>query len=128
MTEQDKSRAEFEAWASAQNWIVHRDTFGEYVYSTARDGWAAWQAARALPADAAPSGWRTIESFQKELRFTEGSNCYSASAIIWRPGLAEPIRAKWWWRTDSDACNFLADGGYAVFPTLWQPLPAAPDA
>lgn len=54
MTEQDKNRAEFEKWASAQNWIVHRDSFGDYVYSTARDGWAAWQAARALHSELKP--------------------------------------------------------------------------
>lgn len=45
-------RTAFEAWASSQNWITDRDRFGEYRYSTARDGWEAWQAARcAAPAD-----------------------------------------------------------------------------
>ncbi|WP_075795663.1 hypothetical protein [Massilia putida] len=45
----DTERAAFEAWASLQNWIVDRNSFGEYRHGTARDGWDAWQAARRTP-------------------------------------------------------------------------------
>lgn len=41
MDENEKYRPGFEAWASSQNWILDRDSFGEYRYSTARDGWDA---------------------------------------------------------------------------------------
>ncbi|WP_292041543.1 hypothetical protein [Massilia sp. UBA6681] len=53
--ELDKSRAEFEAWATAQNWVIDRDSFGDYVYSTARDGWEAYRAALARAGSAAPT-------------------------------------------------------------------------
>lgn len=42
----EAERKLFEAWASSQNWIIDRNSFGEYQYSTARDGWDCWLAAR----------------------------------------------------------------------------------
>lgn len=47
----------FETWASSQNWIIDRDSFGDYRHSTARDGWEAWQAARRAQASAEPFGY-----------------------------------------------------------------------
>lgn len=38
-------RHEFERWARSENWLIPRNSFGEYVYATTRDGWAAYQAA-----------------------------------------------------------------------------------
>lgn len=35
----------FETWARSQNWICDRNSFGEYIYETARDGWDAYRAA-----------------------------------------------------------------------------------
>ena len=42
----EQYRLGFEACATTQNWIVDRDSFGDYRYSTARDGWEAWKAAK----------------------------------------------------------------------------------
>lgn len=57
-SERDLMREEFEAWASSQNWIIDRDSFGDYRHSTARDGWEAWQAARrAQHSTAEPVAW-----------------------------------------------------------------------
>lgn len=38
-------RHEFERWARSENWLIPRNSFGEYVYATTRDGWDAYQAA-----------------------------------------------------------------------------------
>ncbi len=50
-------RAKFEVWASSQNWIIDRDSFGDYRHSTARDGWDAWQARAELVGAAEPVAW-----------------------------------------------------------------------
>jgi len=46
-------REDFEAWAGGQNWVIDRDSFGDYVYGSVRDGWEAYQAGR--DAQASPS-------------------------------------------------------------------------
>lgn len=54
--DEQKERAAFEAWASAQNWIIDKDySCGDYRYGTAIDGWNAWQARAALAAAPAPA-------------------------------------------------------------------------
>lgn len=63
-SERDLMREDYEAWASSQNWIIDRDSFGDYRHSTARDGWAAWQAARrAQHSTAEPFGYFRADSF-----------------------------------------------------------------
>jgi hypothetical protein len=69
--------------------------------------------------------WQPIETAPKDTLYEDGENRYGQYVLVWAGGYDNPIRARWWYRTDSDAANFIADGGWAVFPTRWMPLPAA---
>lgn len=139
MTEQDKSRAEFEEfWDSSeglkeflyQNDIGSEDSDFPVLFCLAA---LPWQAARALPADAAPSGWRTIESANKAPTLLLG---YRNEHGKWRTTRGcwftkEQIVDTWeddempegWYETpvEGETC-------YPINPTHWQPLPSAPDA
>ena len=87
--------------------------------------WEGWQARAALTA-AKAGGWVAVEQAPKHPVCQDGNNHYSEYILAWWPGAMAPTRCRWWFRDDSDACNFIADGGYAVFPTVFQPLPAPP--
>jgi len=84
------------------------------------------------PDEAAPKqaseqgGWLPIATAPKDGLWQDGHNHYSEYVLVWYPGAFRPLRARWWYRDDKDANNFLADGGWAVFPTVWQPLPIPP--
>lgn len=75
---------------------------------------------------AVQDGWQPIETAPKDSVYRDGNNHYSQYILAWWPGSIAPVRVRWWYRDDSDACNFLADGGWAAYPTHWMPLPAAP--
>lgn len=83
-------------------------------------------ALRHLHALASVDRWQDISTAPKQGIWHDGHNHYAEYILAWYPGARSPLRARWWYRDDSDACNFLADGDYAVFPTHWCPLPAAP--
>ena len=88
---------------------------------------AAWNERAAIAAlEAEQQGWRDIASAPKDGLFQDGNNHYAEYILAWHPGSSRPYRARWWFRDDTGACNFLADGGYAVFPTVFQPLPTPP--
>lgn len=86
----------------------------------------AADAARAALSEAKAGGWVAVEQAPKHPVCQDGNNHYSEYILAWWPGAMAPTRCRWWFRDDSDACNFIADGGYAVFPTVFQPLPAPP--
>lgn len=69
-------------------------------------------------------GWRPIESAPRDVVHEFGQHRYGRRILVW-DGCGEPIRARWWF-CDGGAQNFIADGGLAVFPTHWMPLPAPP--
>ena len=71
------------------------------------------------------AGWQPIETAPKDEIYRDGQSAYAEYILIWYPGTLAPLRARWW-QADSGPNNFLADGGWAVFPTHWVPLPAAP--
>lgn len=79
-----------------------------------------------IDALASADRWQDISTAPKQGIWHDGHNHYAEYILAWYPGARSPLRARWWYRDDSDACNFLADGDYAVFPTHWCPLPAAP--
>jgi len=58
-TNQDQSRAEFEAWASQNTLNLDRDKFGKYDNPYMQAAYESWQAARRAPsvATAVPEGW-----------------------------------------------------------------------
>lgn len=70
--------------------------------------------------------WQPIESAPKQSVCQDGNNHYGEYVLIAYTGMIAPMRARWWFRDDSEACNFLADGGWAVYPEQWMPLPPAP--
>ena len=76
--------------------------------------------------EAEPQGWMPISEAPKDGLFQDGNNHYAEYILAWHPAASLPYRARWWFRDDTGACNFLADGGYAVFPTVFQPLPTPP--
>lgn len=79
----------------------------------------------AHPSPPEGAGWRPIDTAPKDEVYRAGPNAYAEYILVWYPGAIAPIRACWW-QSDSGRCNFLADGSYAVFPTVWMPLPAPP--
>lgn len=61
----DTERAEFEAWAQANDFCIHRDDsekYRDYHRATTRWAWLAWQAARASKAGeaTAPEGYEKM--------------------------------------------------------------------
>ena len=76
--------------------------------------------------------WQPIETAPKGIvaRESYGSqgNCHELGPYI----LAFPVfggvaRVRWWQVSDDHTyCNFLEDGGNAVRPTHWMPLPKPP--
>lgn len=134
MTEQDKSRAAFEAWAKDQGYQrdeLERSTLSlvspEYFNLNTEMAWKAWQAARALPADVAP-GWLPIESAPKDGTYV----------LLWEQYGTNPFVGYWWrdrWSVSHEHVD--AEGGWdganvvdaiSMPVTHWMPLPAAPDA
>lgn len=79
----------------------------------------------AAPPTAQAEGWRPISTAPKDEIYRDGQNAYAKYILIWYSGALVPLRARWW-QADSGANNFLADGGWAVFPTHWMPLPPPP--
>ena len=82
--------------------------------------------ARAALSEAKAGGWVCASQAPKHPVCQDGNNHYSEYILAWWPGAIAPTRCRWWFRDDSDACNFVADGSHAVFPTVFQPLPAPP--
>lgn len=72
--------------------------------------------------------WQPIETAPKEPLYEDGEDRYGQRILIWARGYDEPMRARWWYRTDSEASNFIVDAGWAAFPTHWMPLPPPPSA
>jgi hypothetical protein len=68
--------------------------------------------------------WQPIETAPKQI-VVEYSDIrrYGAHILLWTGG--EVVLGRWW-QALNGSCNFIADGGRAVRPTLWQPLPAPP--
>lgn len=81
----------------------------------------------AAPPAAPASQWMPIETAPKDSLYEDGENRYGRRILVWGNGYDEPMRARWWFRIDSNRQNFISDAGFAVFPTHWMPLPAAPD-
>lgn len=73
----------------------------------------------------AAQAWQPIETAPRAELFRDGMHAYAKYILAWWPGATAPVRARWW-QSDNGGSNFLADGGYAVLPTVWPPLPAPP--
>lgn len=70
--------------------------------------------------------WRDIASAPKTIVRRDGHSGYSDYILAFPVG-GDVVRCRWWeWDGDPQACNFLADGGWAVHPTHWQPIPTPP--
>lgn len=86
LTEQgaaEAARPGFEAWASSQNWVIDRDSFGDYVYGSVRDGWEAYRAG--LQASTPEGCWTDVAQGLPEPQ----------KPVLLDIGLKYPIRAMW---------------------------------
>jgi hypothetical protein len=73
------------------------------------------------------SAWQPIESAPKHIVYTDGRHRHGPYILVWSGG--EVKRARWWDANnegETKYCNWIADGGHAVHPTHWQPLPDPP--
>ena len=75
----------------------------------------------------ATTEWQPIESAPKEIVVSYGKHDYGPYILVY-PVFGEPARARWWQTSiGGGGSNFLLDGGNAVQPTHWMPLPAPPN-
>ncbi|MBR8657643.1 DUF551 domain-containing protein, partial [Achromobacter sp. Marseille-Q0513] len=72
-----------------------------------------------------PDGWQPIETAPKDSLIFDGLHHYGTKIIVF-DGSINTVR---WWRIEDDsASNFIDEGGRAIYPTHWMPLPEAPSA
>lgn len=85
-----------------------------------------YQGTRCLHSGAHPipaGGWLDIASAPKDSFIFDGLHHYGTKIIVFDGS----INTARWWRIEGDsASNFIDEGGRAIYPTHWQPLPAAP--
>lgn len=73
-----------------------------------------------------PSEWQAIETAPKQVVLDNEHHEYGPRILLW-PVHGEVGRGRWWQsKHDDEYRNFLADGGQAVQPTHWMPLPDPP--
>lgn len=79
------------------------------------------------------SEWQPIETAPKDIvgrqRMISGGAYHEYGPyILAHPVFGQVARVRWWQTSDGDprARNFLEDGGNAVRPTHWMPLPEPP--
>ncbi len=75
----DTERAEFEAWAQANDFCIHRDDsekYRDYHRATTRWAWLTWQAARASKA-----GEATAEAFMQNLLWDVHPTCCGSPVV-----------------------------------------------
>ena len=68
--------------------------------------------------------WQPIETAPKEIEWGGDGHGYGPYILAW-PVFYEVTRVRWW-QSKSGGKNFLEDGGNAVRPTHWMPLPDPP--
>lgn len=67
--------------------------------------------------------WQSIDSAPKECVWVDGIHRHGPWILAY-PVFGRVARVRWW-ESDS-ASNFLEDGGNAVRPSHWMPLPSEP--
>lgn len=132
----EEERKHFEADAMPYGFSLERsknitgEPWCDYEDGPTGHRWAGWLASREphqVPStQPLQAWWRPISEAPKDGIYADGPNHYAEYILAWWPGALAVTRVRWWYRDDSDACNFLADGGYAVFPSVFQPLPPVP--
>lgn len=71
--------------------------------------------------------WQPIETAPKAIIRTDGMHDYGERILAW-PCFGEVMRVRWWQTNQGgQASNFICDGGNAVRPTHWMPLPPPPN-
>lgn len=71
------------------------------------------------------SMWRPVEEARGVVVSCYSSDSYGPRIIAF-PGRGGGVVAARWWQHLDGACNFLDDGGDAIFPEVFMPLPAPP--
>lgn len=79
--------------------------------------------------------WQPIETAPKKVIYRDRTpfgdlvHNYGPYILVW-PVYGEVARARWWQSSGAadgrNSSNFLSDGGNAVCPTHWMPLPSPP--
>ncbi|EJO27563.1 DUF551 domain-containing protein [Achromobacter marplatensis] len=77
----------------------------------------------AAPTAPAANGWLDIASAPKDSLIFDGLHHYGTKIIVFDGSINT---ARWWRIEDRSASNFIDEGGRAIYPTHWMPLPAAP--
>lgn len=101
------------------------DTDYEEGFRDARHAAAELVSAHLAAHPGRQGGWQPIDSAPKEEACAGNGLHYGPRILAWCPDQQDAVRCRWWW-SDSGASNFIADGGWACFPTRWQPLPKEP--
>lgn len=72
--------------------------------------------------------WKPIETAPRKSEWISDGHGYGRYILAY-PVFGEVARVHWWQsQYDPKVCNFLEDGGNAVHPTHWMPLPDPPDS
>lgn len=69
------------------------------------------------------NGWLDIASAPKDSFIFDGLHHYGTKIIVFDGSINT---ARWWSIEGDSASNFIDEGGRAIYPTHWMPLPAAP--
>jgi hypothetical protein len=71
--------------------------------------------------------WEPVDAAAKEICDARDGNRFGKRILAYEPAF-QNIKICHWWEADSGRCNFLSDGGNAVFPSHWMPIPKPPVA
>lgn len=71
--------------------------------------------------------WQPIKTAPKKIVDRDGPHEFGPYILAY-PVFGEVARVRWWQSADGEERyrNWLEDGGNAVHPTHWQPLPRPP--
>lgn len=135
----DKERAEFEAWAKREHYIIDLREDGRYESDYTESAWFGWQAARAnsgwLPFGSEPrdgtqfetliDGLPYLAKYDKDKRFTWLAHTNVAEGRIYRTHeidgkeYQEEVRPAG--DTDFQVQSFLWRRGFDYMPSHWRP-------
>jgi hypothetical protein len=72
--------------------------------------------------------WHSIDTSPKDNLWSDGQHRHGKTIVAYEPRSGRILTCHWW-ETDigGGGSNFLDDGGNAVYPSHWIPLPEPPE-